>query len=123
MKLWNSFAKAGAAGGLVMALAAPASAMTCEEFNAMGPDMQRGILMGLEAGRHEAREMARGNVAEDAGEGVIVSEDDDMEGGREEHRERARAVDDAMFKQVVDDCKNSPDLDVTGVLPPGPKQR
>lgn len=117
MTFLKTISAAGLAGGLAFSLGAPAQAMTCEEFSAMSPDMQRGVLMGLDAGRAEARAMARSNAAEDAGEGVVVSDDDDMEGGREELRESGRGVDEATFMQVVDDCKNAPDKDVTGVLP------
>ena len=117
MTFAKTFSATGVAGLLCLALGSPAQAVTCEEFSAMSPDMQRGLLMGLDAGRAEHRAMARSDAMEDAGEGVVVTDDEEMEGGLSEHRERGMGVDDETFAQVVDDCRNGPDRDVTGVHP------
>ncbi|WP_397541317.1 hypothetical protein [Roseovarius salis] len=118
MKRITTLTRSTAIAGVAALLAMPAQAMTCADFNQMEEDAQKAALMGIEAGRAEAREMARSDAMEDAEEGVLVTEDDDMDGGREEKRERARGVDDAIFMQAVDDCKNDPDMDVTSAMPP-----
>lgn len=116
MRHLKTAATASAAATVALLVGLPAQAMTCEEFTAMSEDSQKGYIMGLDAGRLEARQMARGDAPDDAGEGVSVKEDDSMDGGREEARESARGEPD-MYIQVVEDCTASPGMAVTEVFP------
>ncbi|MEQ8293216.1 MAG: hypothetical protein RIA08_13515 [Roseovarius sp.] len=116
MRHWNTITKAGAAATVALLVGLPANAMTCEEFTAMSEDSQRGWIMGLDAGRMEAREMARGDMADASAEGVSTKQDDSTDGGREEAREDARGAPD-VYVQVVEDCQGSPGMNVTEVFP------
>ncbi|WP_422026843.1 hypothetical protein [Roseovarius sp.] len=117
MRHWNTVTRAGAAATIALLVGLPANAMTCEEFTAMSEDGQRGWVMGIDAGRMEAREMARSDMGADASaEGVSVKQDDSADGGREEAREEATGAPD-VYVQVVEACSGSPAMDVTEAYP------
>lgn len=116
MTHWKTVTKAGAAATVALMVGLPASAMTCEEFTAMSADNQQGYIMGLDAGRTEAREMARGDAPDTEGEGVSVKQDDELDSGREDAREEATSEPD-MYVQVVEDCTASPGMTVTEAFP------
>ena len=117
MRHWNTVAKAGAAATIALMVGLPANAMTCEEFTAMSEDSQRGWVMGIDAGRMEAREMARGDTGADADpEGVSVKEDESTDGGREEARDEATGAPD-VYVQVVEACSGSREMNVTEAYP------
>ncbi|KRS19109.1 hypothetical protein [Roseovarius indicus] len=116
MKHWNAITKTGAAATVALLVGLPANAMTCEEFTAMSAENQQGYIMGLDAGRTEAREMARGDAPDSQGEGVSVKEDESTDGGREEARDEANSAPD-MYVQVVEDCTASPGMTVTEAFP------
>ena len=116
MRHWNTVTKSGAAAAVALLVGLPANAMTCEEFVAMSSENQQGYIMGLDAGRMEAREMARGDMTDSSAEGVSTKQDDSTDGGREEARETATGAPD-MYVQVVEDCQASPDMNVTEAFP------
>lgn len=116
MRHWNTITKAGAAATVALLVGLPANAMTCEEFSAMSADSQQGYIMGIDAGRTEAREMARGDAPDSTAEGVSTKQDESTDGGREEAREDANSAPD-MYVQVVEDCKGSPGMNVTEAFP------
>lgn len=116
MKHWSNVTKAGAAATVALMIGLPANAMTCEEFSAMSADSQQGYIMGLVAGRAEARAMMRGDDPDSSAEGVSVKQDDELDSGREDAREEATSEPD-MYVQVVEDCKAMPGKNVTEAFP------
>ncbi|MEQ9257720.1 MAG: hypothetical protein RIG84_01340 [Roseovarius sp.] len=116
MTYWKTAGTACAAAAVALTMGLPANAMNCEEFTALSEDGQQGYIMGLDAGRAEARQMARSDAPDDAGEGVSVKTDDGTDGGREEAREEANSAPD-MYVQVVEDCTASPGMAVTEAFP------
>ncbi|MEQ8899412.1 MAG: hypothetical protein RID23_20225 [Roseovarius sp.] len=116
MRHWNTVTKAGAAATVALMIGLPANAMTCEEFTAMSADSQQGYVMGLDAGRMEAREMARGDMTDSSAEGVSTKQDESTNGGREQARDEATGAPD-VYVQVVEDCTGSPGMNVTEAFP------
>lgn len=91
--------------------------MSCEEFNAMNQTQREAAMVQIDAGRAEAREDARAGGTEAEQETLSLQADDEMDGGREELRERARDEQD-FYVQVVEQCESNPEMTVEAAMPP-----
>ena len=99
--------------GLATMVAQPAAAMPCADFMEMTVSE---AMEGLDTGRFDQREEARGDdemsdQTADMGEGM-----DDMETGREAEREDARGRD--MIVAMYDYCEANPEKDTADARKP-----
>ncbi len=118
-----STAAAALALGTVMSTTAfAADDMMCSDFNAMSPDDQMAAARDWSAGREGLRDEARGDDPEVAAADENVSDNVEVEGGREEQRDMAMGSDEESDEEVVkmmaDYCAGGDDLNLKDMRHP-----
>ncbi|MEI4197417.1 hypothetical protein [Roseovarius sp. E0-M6] len=110
----NMMLKTVSVFGLTAAMAMPAAAMTCGEFDALSADEKMAAMYDM-GGREAARQASRGNDPDMGGDDqVIVENNDDTEGGREGARERMKGAD--VMVKIREMCEGNPDMDMDDVM-------
>ncbi|QYX56656.1 hypothetical protein K1T73_16725 [Roseovarius sp. SCSIO 43702] len=112
----NFMLKTVSVAGLTAAMAMPAAAMTCAEFDAMSPDEQLGVMYDM-GGRMAARDMARGDDADMGGDDaatVDTESADNVAGGEEERAQMARGSD--VVVKMREMCEADPEANLDDIM-------
>ncbi|WP_113259031.1 hypothetical protein [Roseovarius sp. TE539] len=100
--------------GFVTMAAQPAAAMPCADFMEMTVSE---AVEGLETGRMEQRDEARGDDEMSDQTGDMTEGMEDLETGREQERADARGRD--MIVAMIDYCEANPEADTADYRKPG----